>query len=152
MQIKKRTLYIVCPIFIIVLIVVYIGYSKYEKKKAEERDRIEFKATFDREVEREYKSLLIEYRSIVETIQDYEYSYDFRFKYVMKLNELLDIRQYENTSFTYSTVNKCIEKQRECEEADKKILKQKAYGIVYAKFMGLDEWIKKARFPISPFY
>lgn len=139
MQIKKRTLYILCPIFIIVLIVVYIGYSKYEKKKAEERDRIEFKATFDREVEREYKSLLIEYRSIVETIQDYGYSYELRYDYVNRLNELLDIRQYENTGFSYSTVDKCIEKQRECEDADKKILKQKAYRIVYAKYMGLDE-------------
>ena len=43
MQVKKRTLYIICPIIVVVLICSYITYSDYERKKAEERDKLELK-------------------------------------------------------------------------------------------------------------
>lgn len=86
MEVKKRTLIIVCSTLIIVLICGVVVYQAYDHKKKKELALSELKADYDRAVEREYKSLLREYNSIVETINDYSYSYRFRFTYVMKLN------------------------------------------------------------------
>lgn len=48
------------------------------------------KEDIEEAIDREYKDLLEEYNSIIETIQDYDYSTDFRSKYLYKLNKLLD--------------------------------------------------------------
>lgn len=141
MQIKKRTLYILCPIIAVVLILGYIAYADYKKKAAEERDILELMASFEKECEREYQTLLNEYELIIETIKDHNYSIGLRFKYVMKLNKLLDvhnlnIQQYENTGWEYSTVNNCISDLSVNENKDKELLKQKAYQKVHK------EWFK----------
>ena len=49
MQVKKSTLYIISPIFIAILACGYIAYVNYEKKVAEERDKAELRAAFEKE-------------------------------------------------------------------------------------------------------
>lgn len=131
MEVKRRTLIRACSALVVVLICGIVIYQVYDRKQKKELALSELKADYDRAVEREYKSLLREYESIVETINDYSYSYSLRFKYVMKLNKLLDCRQYENTGFEYSTVDKCIEEQPRKKEEDLKILKQKASYAIF---------------------
>lgn len=135
MQVKKRTLYIVCPILIVIFIVSYIGYYKYEKRKAEERDRIELKKDLDKIVEREYKSLLREYKDIVETIENYDYSSKFRGKYLYKLNNLLESpnRYTKNGSYIYDLTDFQDELNKN-EIEDKEILKNIAKRNAYKKF------------------
>ncbi|MBQ4344995.1 MAG: hypothetical protein IJC40_03725 [Muribaculaceae bacterium] len=135
MQVKKRTLYIICPIIVVVLICSYITYSDYERKKAEERDKLELKISFERDCEREYQSLIREYQSIVDVIKDRDYSDRFRFKYVTKLNDILGIHQYEISSGYYSTIQNCIRDLSINEDEDKEILRQKAYQNTYAKWI-----------------
>ena len=48
---------------------------KYVKQLNAEREKIVQKERFDRAVDREYKQLVREYESIVETINDYSYSW-----------------------------------------------------------------------------
>lgn len=134
MQISKGTLYIICPILIAVLFVGYIGYSEYDKKQKEERAMIGMKRSFNKIIENEYNSLLFEYESIVETIRDDDCSYNLRFEYVIKLNNLLDVCEYQNTGITVSTVDNCIRKLDFNQENDKKRLKLKAYNIACSKF------------------
>lgn len=139
MQIKKRTLYILCPIILVVIAVSCIFYCNYQAKQSKERDKQELQASFQRAWDREYENQLRDYESIVRTIKNSDYSYEFRFKYVFKLNELLGVRQYENTGFEYSTVEQCVSKLSYTEEENKKLLKQKAYNITYNRFLGIDD-------------
>lgn len=135
MQVKKSTLYIISPIFIAILACGYIAYVNYEKKVAEERDKAELRAAFEKECEREYKSLLDEYESIVETIKDHSYSVGFRCRYVVKLNKLLGFNRYRVGGLTeYVAVHDCISDLYLNEEEDKNTLKQKAYQMVYDKW------------------
>lgn len=137
MQVKKSTLYIICPIFITILTCGYIAYVNYEKKTAEERDKAELRASFEKDCEREYQSLLNEYEFIIKTIKDNSYSDRFRYKYVIKLNDLLGFRRYKVGTFTeYEAVRDCISDLHLNEEKDKNTLKQKAYQKVY------NEWFK----------
>lgn len=136
MQVKKRTLYIICPIFIAILVLGCVAYTNYEKKVAEERDKAELRASFERECEREYKSLLNEYEFIIKTIKDDDYSYSFRRKYVIKLNELLGVSRYVTWYNDYRAVDECISGLRIDDEKNKDQLKRKAYQKVY------NEWFK----------
>lgn len=121
------------------LCIAYIGYSAYDKKQKEEREMIELKKSVNRIIESEYNSLLAEYESIVETIKDYNYSYDLRFRYVMELNKLLDTRQYQNTGISSTTVENCIKNLDINEANDKYLLKQKAYKKARLMFRGTTE-------------
>lgn len=133
MQIKKRTLIIACSILFLMLIFGGVCYQKYDRQRKEEQALSKLKADYKRAIEREYKNLLRDYESIVETINDYSYSYDFRFEYVVKLNKLLDYRQYDITGYSYSTVENCIDKQPLNKEEDSELLKRKAKLKVFGK-------------------
>lgn len=139
MQIKKKTLYIVCPIILAVIAACCILYINYQEKQSKERDKQELQASFMRAWDREYENQLREYKSIVQTIKDWDYSYEFRFKYVQKLNDLLERRQYKISGSEYFTVNGCLDDLDRNEEDDKKLLKQKAYEKVYNRFLGIDD-------------
>lgn len=135
MQIKKSTLYILCTIIVVALILGYIAYADYEKKAAEERDMIELRASFEKECEREYQNLLNEYEIIVKTIKDSSYSDRFRYKYIIKLNDLIGFRRYKVGGFSeYTAVRDCISDLSLNEEKDKNTLKQKAYQKVHDKW------------------
>ena len=130
MEVKKRTFIMFSSTLVIVLICGVIIYQVYDRKKKEEFALSELKADYNRAVEREYKSLLQEYESIVEIINDYDYSYTLRFKYVMKLNKLLGCLQYENMGYEHPTVDKCIDEQPRKRKEDLMLLKQKASFII----------------------
>lgn len=138
MQIKKKTLYILCSLVIIVIAVGCYFYHSYNESQSKERDKQELQALFQREWDKEYESQLRDYRSIIRTIKDWDYSYELRFKYVLKLNDLLGTQQYQNTYHESSTVDNCIDNLKRNEEADKELLKQKAYMITYKRFVGSD--------------
>lgn len=81
MEIKVKTLKKYIIIVSTLLIASIIFYNIYDKKRTEEMREIEMKKDLEEAIEREYKSLLREYNSIIETIRDYEYSSDFRHRY-----------------------------------------------------------------------
>ena len=139
MQVKKQTLYIVCPIIVGIIILCTVLFNNVQEEKAKERDRQELVDKFKRECDKEYEKQLREYSYLVKSIKDWDYSFSMRFKYVMKLNELLGTWQYENTGNEYSTVNNCIDNLSLHEDEDKKLLKQKAYNITRNRFLGVDD-------------
>jgi len=139
MQVSKKTLYILCPVVLVVIAMGCILYYNYQEKQSKERDKHELQASFRRAWDKEYENQLRDYESLVRTIKDRDYSYEFRFKYVMKLNELLGIWQYRNTGLEYSTVDECLDNLRLNEEDDKELLRQKAYKITYNRFLGIDD-------------
>ncbi|RHD60165.1 hypothetical protein DW785_23025 [Bacteroides xylanisolvens] len=126
MQIKRSILAIICSILTLVIVFGWVCYKKYDRQRKEELAFSKLMEDFDRAIEREYKNLLQEYESIVETINDNSYSYGFRYRYVVKLNKLLDCRQYDYIGTEYSTVANCIDEQPRKKKEDLKILKQKA--------------------------
>lgn len=89
MIVKKKSLISICIVIAITSIVCCIVAIKYVKQGNKEKDKIIQEERYNRAVDREYKQLVLEYNDIVETIIDDEYSYDFRCRYVRKLNEFL---------------------------------------------------------------
>ena len=126
MEIKRKTLNRVGIVLVTTLLLGGVGVYSCSEKAKEERYRQGLLDSYNRAVEREYKALVREYESLVEVIKDYSYSYNLRFKYVMKLNDLLGVMQYENDGWEYSTVENCIQKLEANKDADMKKLKFEA--------------------------
>ncbi len=129
MQVRKRTLYIVCPIALLIIIVGSIGYSRYSDKKEAERAIERAVDAYNWEVEREYKRLKSQYEDYVETINDNSYSYDFRKRYIRKVYDLIGYQySYDYEAFDVWSFS---QKQRQNEEQDLSMLKSKAADKVY---------------------
>ena len=125
MIVKKKNLIIVCILLSISVIISYIAISTYTRKRKEEREKQELIDRFNRAVDREYKNLKREYNSIVEVIKDYDYSDSFRYKYVIKLSDLLDDYEYKRVYSDYG-LSSVIMRIRDNKEKDLASLKTKA--------------------------
>lgn len=133
MQVKKSHLIIFCIVAVILIISGLIGYDVYEKKAEKERATQELKEDFEREVERQYKSLKYDYESYCKTLSDYDYSSSLRRRYIGKINDLLGERRYEDVwDFNSSNSYK--------KSGDLDLLRQQATQKAYSRFMGLDDW------------
>lgn len=131
MVIKQRTLVSICVLAAVLLVIGgIVTYTVVEKVK-EERHQKELIESYNRAVEREYRDLVREYDSIIETIKDYDYSYDLRARYVRKLNELLGDVQYRYEDYNFRTVENCLEKLKYNREDDLKLLRQQAHLKVF---------------------
>lgn len=131
MVIKQRTLIGICVLAAVLLVIGgIVTYTVVEKVK-EERHQKELIESYNRAVEREYRDLVREYDSIIETIKDYDYSYDLRARYVRKLNELLGDVQYRYEDYNFRTVENCLEKLKYNREDDLKLLRQQAHLKVF---------------------
>lgn len=129
MQVKKRTLYIVCPIVLLIVIAGSFGYSKYSEKKEAARAIERAVDAYKWEVEREYNRLKSQYEDYVETINDNSYSYDFRKRYIRKVYDLIGYQySYDYEAFDVWSFS---QKQRQNKEQDLSMLKSKAAESVY---------------------
>lgn len=129
MQVKKRTLYIACPIFLLIAIIGGVGYSKYSDKKATEKAIERAVDAYNWEVEREYDSMKRQYEDYVETINDNSYSLDFRKRYIRKVYDLIGYQySYDYEAFDVWSFS---QKQRQNKEQDLSMLKSKAADKVY---------------------
>lgn len=125
MIVKKKNLIIVCIAVSISVIVASIAISAYVRKASEEREKQELMDKFNRAVDREYKDLEREYNSIVDVIKDYDYSDSFRWKYVIKLSDLLDDYEYRRVYADYG-ISSVLSRLRSNKEKDLTTLKTKA--------------------------
>ena len=136
MIIKKNTLYhVLCPLIICLLVGDYIVIAKKNALVDSERAHNARKEAFQRDFNKEYSKLLFEYNSIVKTINDSNYSYDFRCSYVHKLNLLLGENRYitwQNCSS--DCVWECISRQKSQNIIDKKILRQQVFCNLYQTY------------------
>lgn len=115
----------VCIAVSISVIVASIAISAYVRKASEEREKQELMDKFNRAVDREYKDLEREYNSIVDVIKDYDYSDSFRWKYVIKLSDLLDDYEYRRVYADYG-ISSVLSRIRSNKEKDLTTLKTKA--------------------------
>lgn len=115
----------VCIAVSISVIVASIAVSAYVRKASEEREKQELMDKFNRAVDREYKDLEREYNSIVDVIKDYDYSDSFRWKYVIKLSDLLDDYEYRRVYADYG-ISSVLSRIRSNKEKDLTTLKTKA--------------------------
>lgn len=115
----------VCIAVSISVIVASIAISAYVRKVSEEREKQELMDKFNRAVDREYKDLEREYNSIVDVIKDYDYSDSFRWKYVIKLSDLLDDYEYRRVYADYG-ISSVLSRLRSNKEKDLTTLKTKA--------------------------
>ena len=125
MIVKKKNLIMVCIAVSISVIVASIAISAYVRKASEEREKQELMNKFNRAVDREYKDLEREYNSIVDVIKDYDYSDSFRWKYVIKLSDLLDDYEYRRVYADYG-ISSVLSRIRSNKEKDLTTLKTKA--------------------------
>ena len=125
MVVKKKTL-INVGIIAVGAIFGTIAIVKFVKQLNAEREEIVQKERFERAVDREYKELVREYDNIVETIEDDDYSYSLRFKYVIKLNEFLGYKCYPIGYSEYSTVDDCLDSLSYNRNRDLELIKLKA--------------------------
>lgn len=125
MIVKKKNLIIVCIAVSISIIVASIAISTYVRKVSEEREKQELMDKFNRAVDREYKDLEREYNSIVDVIKDYDYSDSFRWKYVIKLSDLVDDYEYRRVYADYG-ISSVLSRVRSNKEKDMTTLKTKA--------------------------
>lgn len=125
MIVKKKNLIMVCIAVSISVIVASIAISAYIRKASEEREKQELMDKFNRAVDREYKDLEREYNSIVDVIKDYDYSDSFRWKYVIKLSDLLDDYEYRRVYADYG-ISSVLSRLRSNKEKDLTTLKTKA--------------------------
>lgn len=125
MIVKKKNLIMVCIAVSISVIVASIAVSAYVRKASEEREKQELMDKFNRAVDREYKDLEREYNSIVDVIKDYDYSDSFRWKYVIKLSDLLDDYEYRRVYADYG-ISSVLSRIRSNKEKDLTTLKTKA--------------------------
>lgn len=132
MQVKKSHLIIFCVVATALIIACVIGYNVYENKVEKERASQELKEDFEREVERQYKSLKHEYESYCETLSDYDYSSSFRDRYISKINNLLGEIRYEDV-WDFNGTNSYKK------SGDLDLLRQQATQKAYSRFMGLDD-------------
>lgn len=129
MQVKKRTLYVVCTIVSLIAITGGIGYSRYSEKIEAERAIQRAVDAYNWEVEREYKRMKSQYDDYVETINDDSYSYDFRKRYIRKVYDLIGYQySYDYDAFDVWSFS---QKQRQNKQQDLSMLKSKAADKVY---------------------
>ncbi len=115
----------VCIAVSISVIVASIAISAYVRKASVEREKQELMDKFNRAVDREYKDLEREYNSIVDVIKDYDYSDSYRWKYVIKLSDLLDDYEYRRVYADYG-ISSVLSRIRSNKEKDLTTLKTKA--------------------------
>ena len=129
MQIKRRTCDIVLPLVLLLLIVGSIGYSRYsEIKKAQRVVELAVEA-FNWQVEREYNRMKSQYDDYIETINDNNYSYEFRKRYIRKVYDLLGYQySYDYEAFDVLSFS---QKQKQNKEQDLSMLKSKAANKIY---------------------
>ena len=125
MIVKKKNLIMVCISVSRRVNLASSGRSAYVRKASEEREKQELMDKFNRAVDREYKDLEGEYNSIVDVIKDYDYSDSFRWKYVIKLSDLLDDYEYRRVYADYG-ISSVLSRIRSNKEKDLTTLKTKA--------------------------
>lgn len=125
-SITKKKLKILCIVGVIIVIISAIGISIYTEKRNEQRRLEAFVSSVDRAIEREYKSLKSQYDSYVEVIEDYSYSYSFRWDYVKKVNKLLGGYVYKIDNLAMDAIYNFLKTQPEREADDLKLLRQVA--------------------------
>ena len=124
-SITKKKLKTLCIVGVVVVIISAIGISIYTEKRDQQRELNAFVSSVERAIEREYKSLKSQYDSYVEVIEHYGYSYDFRYDYVKKVNNLLGVVVYKVYSEMWA-VDNFLKTQPEREADDLKLLRQVA--------------------------
>lgn len=129
--IKKKNLKRLGILAIVISILAIIGISTYIEQRNKQREIDAYFRSIERATEREYESLKREYESYVETIQDYDYSYDFRYRYVVKVNKLLEQNIYETGGWEYSSVSNFLDTQPTRKSNDLEILKRIASRKVF---------------------
>lgn len=129
--IKKKNLKRLGVLAIVISILAIIGISSYIEQRNKQREIDAYFRSIERATEREYESLKREYESYVETIQDYDYSYDFRYRYVVKVNKLLEQNIYETGGWEYSSVSNFLDTQPTRKSNDLEILKRIASRKVF---------------------
>lgn len=139
MEVKVSTIKKLIPLFLILSVISVVSYNIYNEKRIEKLREIEIKKDLEEAIDREYKSLLIEYNSIVETIQDYNYSTVFRSRYLYKLNKLLEKpNRYTKEGGSYYDLNNFEEEFKNNITEDKEILRILAARNVYKNIIGDD--------------
>lgn len=129
MQVKKRTLYVACPMVLLIILGGSIVYSKYSEKKHTERAIEQAVDAYNWEVEREYKRMKSQYEDYVETINDDSHSYDFRKRYIRKVYDLIGYQySYDYEAFDVWSFS---QKQQQNKDQDLSMLKSKAADKVY---------------------
>lgn len=138
MQITKRALYIWCAVLVLFLIGGTISFVLLSKKISEKRELERLEAAYEKAVAEEYSDLLFEYDRLVDIINDWNYSYDFRYKYAVQLNNLLGKTEY-NTGYSWSTVDGSIEAIKETKDTYKDRLRNQAELNVYKRYIGTED-------------
>lgn len=131
MIIKRRTFIIFIVVVAIVSLVVSYAISNNIKERDKQREIDAYFELIEKQTEYEYQSLKREYLSYVETIMDYEYSSEFRAKYVSKVNILLDEYIYECGNYNSETVYNFMDTQPSRQSEDLKILRKLAEDRVF---------------------
>lgn len=129
MVVKKRNLIISCIAVFISLVVGGLFLNSYIEQRKDKQRIQNIVDSFGRDADKEYDSLVRKYERLVEDIQDYDYSYSTRKRFVSELNELLGQNKYniDDISIWKLSVN---------EEEDKKLLKIKSYENVQEEWFG----------------
>lgn len=137
MEVKVNTLKKLIPLVLFLFVISIISYNIYNEKRIEKMREIEMKKDIEEAINSEYESLLSEYNSIVEIIQDHNYSTDFRGKYLYKLNKLLDKpNRYTKDGWHYYDLRNFEEEFNNNKNEDKEILRRLAAQNVYKKIIG----------------
>lgn len=129
MVVKKRNLIISCIAVFISLVVVGLFLNSYIEQRKDKQRIQNIVDSFGRDADKEYESLLRKYKRLVKDIQDYDYSYSTRKRFVSELNELLGQNKYNIDDIS-------IWKLSANEEEDKKLLKIKSYENVQEEWFG----------------
>ena len=134
MVIKKSTLRIAIPIFLVAIIVGAIVISSRVKKNKEERARQELKDDIDRRIDREYRSLKSSFDYYAEIACDWEYSQSSREHATKKMYELTGIKWHNGWSIYMpkEMKEKITERKTEIEQA----LRSKASDNVWKELLG----------------
>lgn len=139
MEIKVKTLKKIILFIAVFLVISIISYNVYDKKRTEKMREIEMKEDIEEAIDRECEDLLEEYNYIIETIQDYDYSIDFRGKYLYKLNKLLECpNRYTKNGLYHIDLAEFEDNFKANKDEDKKILRIIAVRNVYKQILGND--------------
>ena len=134
MVVKKRNLIISCIAVFISLVVGGLFLNSYIEQRKDKQRIQNIVDSFGRDADKEYDSLVRKYKRLVKDIQDYDYSYSTRKRFVSELNELLGQNKYNIDDIS-------IWKLSANEEEDKKLLKIKSYENVQEEWFGKWFWI-----------
>lgn len=129
MVVKKRNLIISCIAVFISLVFGGLFLNSYIEQRKDKQRIQNIVDSFGRDADKEYESLVRKYKRLVKDIQDYDYSYSTRKRFVSELNELLGQNKYNIDDIS-------IWKLSANEEEDKKLLKIKSYENVQEEWFG----------------